>query len=115
MRRFVACLVTLIVVSIPTQAGEPDQTGDRGVIQTKAGNSLDETQDFKRSTDTLRFELSPTAGTATARLLVKAKVKAGTVSWTLTDPNGQTRLTAKGERGHIEGDTGDVKSIPGKW
>ena len=84
-------------------------------VHPHSRSDLEEQDSFARRTDTVEFELSASEGMSRARFDVRLTMKAGEARWTLTDPEGQVRLTGHGKRGKIEGDTGDLEPIPGIW
>jgi len=62
------------------------------------------------------FDLAVPEGTEIARLVIRARIEGGSVSWTLLDPDGEGRLRVQGTRGSVMGDTGPIEAPPpGSW
>jgi hypothetical protein len=71
---------------------------------------------FDRESESRTFELTVPDGSAMAQLQVDVRLRRGTVTWVLTDPDGRERLAVRGTDGRIRGDTGEVADPPaGTW
>jgi hypothetical protein len=78
--------------------------------------ALEEVVRFDEQTRERIYEFAVDERTEAVRLTISARVKSGKVTWILEDPEGGHRLSGRGIRGRIRGDTGEMADPPaGTW
>jgi len=99
-----AAPLALLLVSALSIAG--DVMGDTEMRRSET---------LENRTASIVYPIECDAAANDVHVRISARVAAGQIAWTLVDPRGQPRLTGAGTAGRLEGDSGSLAPIEGRW